>query len=202
MKKYLTVAAFLSAGAAFSNADVQGFDSLNFGTGTFATDYSFSFVVADDYSLATDGSVVAYYGGSAYQSTYGSNVFQLVEADGALSLKYGVGTMNGGLTSDSDIRVSTGVSYLRGGTFATRIEPGVVYTVTGANGANQSIDITLSWKEGSALVERFNGNMNGNTSVQWARVNSAYAIPEPSAFGMLVGLGALALVASRRSRPR
>ncbi len=200
MKKYITIAALLVAGSAFANADVQDFDYLNFGTGTFATDYSFSFIVAEDYNLATDGSIVAYYGGSNYQSTYGSNVFQLEEVDGTLSLKYGVGTMNGGLTSGSDIQTSTGVDYLRGGAFDKEIETGVVYTVTGANGADQSIDITLSWDGGSVLVENFNGNMNGNTSAQWARVNDAYAIPEPSAFGMLAGLGALALVASRRRR--
>ena len=45
-----------------------------------------------------------------------------------------------------------------------------------------------------------NGSLNGKDLFSNITLSSASAVPEPSAFGMLAGLGALALVASRRRR--
>ena len=45
-----------------------------------------------------------------------------------------------------------------------------------------------------------NGNPNGKDLFSNITLSSASAVPEPSAFGMIAGLGALALVASRRRR--
>ena len=45
------------------------------------------------------------------------------------------------------------------------------------------------------------GGTNGGVAVSIVNVQVSYsAIPEPSAFGLLAGLGAMALVASRRRR--
>ena len=195
MKK--TIIALLSL-SGLAVADVQDFTSLVFGTGTYATEYSFQFVIDADYDLATNGSIVAYYGGSNYQTTYGSNVFKLNETNDVLTLSAGVGTMNGGLAADSDITASTGVNYLRNVTFSTTLQTGTVYTVTGSNGGNNSIDITLSWAGGSETKEDFDGNMNGGTATTWARVNSAYAVPEPTT--ATLSLLALAGLAARRRR--
>ncbi len=200
MKK--TIIALLAL-SGLAVADVQDFTSLAFGDGVYATGYSFQFVIDADYDLATDGSIVAYYGGSHYQSTYGSNVFKLIETNDVLTLSAGVGTMNGGLAADSDIQASTGVNYLRSVTFSTTLQTGTVYTVTGSNGGDQSIDITLSWAGGSETKEDFNGNMNGYNSSIWARVNSANvvvapAVPEPTT--ATLSLLALAGLAARRRR--
>ena len=47
-------------------------------------------------NLSEDGIILAAFGGNAYGSHLGTNVFKLNETDGAIMLQVGVGTLTGG----------------------------------------------------------------------------------------------------------
>lgn len=58
-----------------------------------------------------------------------------------------------------------------------------------------------AWSETQIYLDDYYGS-DGYKLVSWGALALPYAIPEPSAFGLLAGLMSLALVASRRRRSR
>ena len=66
-------------------------------------------------------------------------------------------------------------------------------------GANASI-VKVTFNTGDATEFAFDSGSNAAFTLNGIVVDQGSTIPEPSAFGLLAGLGALALVASRRRR--
>ena len=68
-----------------------------------------------------------------------------------------------------------------------------------SNGDNASI-VEVTFNTGSDTSFTFDSGENATFTLNGIVVDQGSTIPEPSAFGLLAGLGALALVASRRRR--
>ena len=73
------------------------------------------------------------------------------------------------------------------------------YVVAGGLKAGSAGAAALTFDDSVATSYYFNSYMGGNEG-DMKCLSKLAAVPEPSAFGMLAGLGALALVASRRRR--
>ena len=73
----------------------------------------------------------------------------------------------------------------------------VTSTSAGENTGTATIDLGKDFQLDKIMIC---GDGANNSTGIWKVSNLSVAIPEPSAFGMLAGLGALALVASRRRR--
>ena len=74
-----------------------------------------------------------------------------------------------------------------------------VYANGSTEGLNASI-VKVTFNTGDATKFAFDSGDNASFTLNGIVVDQGSTIPEPSAFGLLAGLGALALVASRRRR--
>ena len=74
-----------------------------------------------------------------------------------------------------------------------------VYANGSTEGLNASI-VEVTFNTGDATSFEFDSGDNASFTLNGIVVDQGSTIPEPSAFGLLAGLGALALVASRRRR--
>ena len=74
-----------------------------------------------------------------------------------------------------------------------------VYANGSTEGLNASI-VEVTFNTGEATSFEFDSGDNASFTLNGIVVDQGSTIPEPSAFGLLAGLGALALVASRRRR--
>ena len=82
---------------------------------------------------------------------------------------------------------------------ATKTSGSTVQFDGDANGKNASI-VEVTFNTGDATSVSFNMGDAAKFTLNGMVVDQGSTIPEPSAFGLLAGLGALALVASRRRR--
>ena len=210
MKKTL-IALMALAGVAFGETITLSSIEANFvappvKAGNFwAGDYTLTFTLTDDYTLAGSGSVVGFYRGSAINDTNGYNAIVLGGSDEALTLTVGRGRANNTVGDATGIKAGTTFTFTDSVTFTTQIEKGVEYTlaVTGASGA---MTPTLTWAGGSEELASYNGNMNGNADLTYV-VNAGTitkvipetpSIPEPAT--ATLSLLALCGLASRRRR--
>ncbi len=213
MKKYIALAALLAAGTACMHAEqeyepVTENTTFEKGGDLYAGEFVFTFELEEDAAVTGDYDIIAAY----YQvngNDYNVNAFVL-KSDGTLELARGGALSSTTLTNDvttgisdkSVFKTSEGVAYVL-------TTPGT-YTIDYLGDGNGSAAANLLF--GGEIVASFtggnhnmNGAQNGGDTLNLA-LNSSYSatymkpIPEPSAFGMLAGLGALALVASRRRR--
>ena len=220
MKNYITVAALLAAGAAFANAEVT--------TVTFAPQNSpdtaaqnWNVGGTNGYYVGTTLDTNDWFSAFAWGEMAGADQIMNQNQNFTLTAEQTltvssvtfsfVGAFNGGsfdnaassvstgstikLFSDSDELASTtadieGTGLNEGVTSGTLPEANIVtldfapITVNAGDTISFTLEVTQN---------------NVNTGLKSIAFTTA-AVPEPSAFGLLAGLGALALVASRRRR--
>ena len=229
MKNYITVAAFLAAGAAFANADVNAVVLTPTGPGE--TGENASGIAAED---------VWGYDLYAWHGTWENEalVNQVSFSEGSLSLQIGAASDGAGnfaavkfamdaagtatltfdyaydskwgnaqsLVFDYDCAV---YGFADDGTptllaAETFIDGVTVSAITEGETGSLSLSFAADASYaayGVVLNSKEVGGNNGGVAVQISNVQVSYStIPEPSAFGLLAGLGAMALVASRRRR--
>ena len=230
MKNYITVAAFLAAGAAFANADVNAVVLTPTGPGE--TGENASGIAAED---------VLGYDLNAWHGTWENEylVNQVSFSEDSLSLQLGAASEGEGnfaavkfamdaagtatLTFDYEYAstwgsaqnlvvnyVCTVYGFTEDGTSVQLASETFIDGVTVSDiVVDQTVNnVSLSFASDASYAAYgviFNANeaegSNGGVAVSIDNVQVSYsAIPEPSAFGLLAGLGALALVASRRRR--
>ncbi|MBR5331312.1 MAG: PEP-CTERM sorting domain-containing protein [Akkermansia sp.] len=201
MKKTL-IALMALAGVAMADNDFTVTKTNNWWAASVS---GLSFEIEKTDVLSTNGYILAAFGGNAYGGTAGANILQLVETNGAITLKVGVGDID---NEDSDDSILAGTTLnnwheesTRTKTFDTTISRDVEYTITGT-GTNQSLTLTLSWEGGSTSVT-YNGNVNGSGD-PIAKLNANYrvvstaAVPEPAT--ATLSLLALCGLCARRRR--
>ena len=224
MKKCITIAALLAAGTAFVNAadltstftdkqtesialNVAGIDGV---TGTVALDGGVTFqtsgAAGEDSSFFSPNTNVGTGGTWTATFTYDFGAASLAVKSIALDL--GIFNGTGGWQSGSVTRYFDFAATLSSGSSSEQYSAENIEIV--GNGSNTQYALNLSGSEldlsGSNVtltltVSRTEGNTDGCfIGLNSVTLKDASAVPEPSAFGLLAGLGALALVASRRRR--
>lgn len=222
MKKYITVAALLAAGTAFANAGVETItfesaaDESNGGkycgfvftlSGTDTTRFTDDYAIGLPQTLSLDEIIVNERSGYDWNA---NATLYITDSDNGF-----VGI------ADTAERTTDTWTFSFSNLTLTTTETYYVYiwhTDDTAISSSTAVGTVISggkfYSEGG--VSAFGGSLDTSTASQWGLLNAqktlastSYApaglkivtsIPEPSAFGMLAGLGALALVASRRRR--
>ena len=171
-------------------------------TNFYADDFTFEFTLAEDYTIAESGSVLAAYWGTALTADisgngkYSANAISLSAGatEGTFTLtigRCGLGNYTLGSTNDwksASITSSTTVTYETGGngttpaytTFADAIQVGVTYTLAVAAGDHSNIP-TLSWVDEMGVNQSitggtYTGNMAGYPRDGGATDDLAYSI--------------------------
>ena len=227
MKKHITVAALLAAGCMFANADVISLDPTGSGTtGLDAEGISPSDVWGYDLNAwhgtwenaslvnqvsFSEGSLSLQIGAVSEDAGNFAAVKFAVDATGEATLTFDYEyASTWGVAKDLVVNyVCTVYGFTEDGTSVqleseTFINGVTVSAVTEGETGNLSLSFATDASY-AAYGVIFNakevGGTNGGVAVSIDNVQVSYsAIPEPSAFGLLAGLGALALVASRRRR--
>lgn len=226
MKRYITIAALLAAGTAFANADSLTLTApsnaqLESGNGYIAWEgteltlesWSLSFTLID-VALADDQAVFS----TTKQGGGGATGYVLkTQADGGIALSETGLVIENVLTAGQKSNAIT-ISFVadvlddgsfQGGTFsltygATTVSEkvsGLADRPDAINGATSLINGEQTGFGTETWSSRFwtNGGSEKIYDISVQKLSNN-VIPEPSAFGMLAGLGALALVVARRRR--
>ncbi len=227
MKKYISLVALLAAGSAFANADVV-LDSaaLNIlteitentetwsgdwdvshtlvdktgqdtspGTGTLSFSFTLSNLGEGTHNILSVASDAPWIGnktndkvGYGFFYENGTLVFARIDSNqtGNITIDDSKTTILSNLQANTNYDISIDLN-IRGST-----------TIT-ANGNEKNV--TGFGLNGDKFHSIFAGSANGlNGTITKVTVSPLTIIPEPSAFGLLAGLGALALVGTRRRR--
>lgn len=245
MKKYITIAALLSAGAVFANAEtpttVNGSITLD-GTLTedARLDFTYSTIAAQKVTTTVDYVTIASTDGYGLNTENASVTFDIQYNLNATSdIKFANGTgfkmyvetdlnaneladFNAGEFVDRMVVTTDYFANIASGSIFQNIKIGNISGLTDA-GLIYGLYSNSSWTYYSASDITFSGNyatvatgaealeLEKGSLYTVAKITAASgasvkgigfvaSIPEPSAFGMLAGLGALALVAARRRR--
>ena len=228
MKKHITVAALLAAGSMFANADVISLDPAGSGTtgqnaegiaaedvwgyglkawhGTWENQH-----LANQVSFSEDSLSLQIGAASDGAGNFAAVKFAMDAAGTAtLTFDYEYASTWGSAQNLVVNYVCTVYGFTEEGTSVQLASETFIDGVTvrdivvdqTVNNVSLSFASDVSYAAyGVIFNAREAGGSNGGVAVSIDNVQVSYsAIPEPSAFGLLAGLGALALVASRRRR--
>ncbi len=224
MTKYITVAALLAAGSAFADADVYT-TTLTGNEPNNGYYYGFTVALTDTFMNTTEGALsadlelnldsvqlTARTTGSLSSAKLAVYAYS---ADGTTGTFVGLSdnavdvqtSLSAPITFDfSDITITAGTQYQFLFVSASATADSVdTFDEYKANALRVGISIlkessTLPKGDGIYTSNNLNSWQEGNFMPALTITTSTSAVPEPSAFGLLAGLGALALVASRRRR--
>ncbi len=225
MKKSITVAALLAAGTGFANAEQITFDTTSWSGETNAVNIinptslsSGSIEGLEKWEISFDWSYTAGTSSNQWGTTViatGTDPFSSGGYPGGFQIRWNNGTASG-KTDGTMFVVANGAgnhNSLTLGTFAdfATADRDFNFTISYdidskalsfiVKSGDKTIDNkTLTSTSEVSFSALSTGSSDYATVGSYSNLSGSYAIPEPSAFGMLAGLGALALVASRRRR--
>lgn len=208
MKKYMTIVALLAAGSAFANA-AGGTADFDFKASDLGGATDLVSVTLSDELTKFDATVTAlsgYLTGGAWSGQTGPEYDFIEGASKSASLTLTFGNLVAG--ESYDVSLTTGVPFEGSGAWNS-LTTDNAYTSSSLALGSQNIAVqTITTYAVTGVVADNNGeitfkinNTNGShsASFNYATITGA-VIPEPSAFGLFAGLGALALVGTRRRR--
>lgn len=218
MKKYITIAALLAAGTAFAEA-VEGTSLFDFKASDLEEATTLTYVTLEDSTTQFKATIAALSGNLAagswenYSSantatipSYGTPEYDFIKGankDASLTLTF----ENLVAGTSYDISLTTGVPFEGQGSWNTLTTENAYTETSLALGAENIHAKGITTYNVKGIVADANGTISfkiNNKGYHSASFNSATisgaVIPEPSAFGLLAGLGALALVGARRRR--
>ena len=224
MKKYITIAALFAAGTAFANAGTPQILTWTGSNGTFTVDEAKqesnwngvtptldSGQVYGIYTFSTGGSITIGSSGDLWGGMYTSDGGSWTGTDGTFSTNSRMYTQGKTIVFSGNVDLGAGASYV----LKTRVLFDGVGRINGDGTQVASIsalfndlitadfegldkyDVSLST---AALTAEDMGKYFLSTDGTNIVLNYVSAVPEPSAFGLLAGLGALVAVSSRRRR--
>lgn len=217
MKKYITIAALLAAGSAFANADVAwdavkeqylietgswsdgkvtlGGEGFDLSLENWEIELSFNALAGTG---ANQWGTAAFATGGDSLADWYLNGFQLyVKVDGNINVKgNGINETNEDVKIgeiDTDEVVPLTFKVVRSGDNTT-------YSLL--SGATSLYSETFEIKDWSGKITTLSSSITSDQlEAGWTLATGKLSVvPEPSAFGLLAGLGALALVGTRRRR--
>lgn len=227
MKKYITIAALFSAGAVFANAETlvdvatitnnEAIWAIETETGSLTTlsDYWAVQFKFDEFEAAYSGYDAIKLNGGVYVDVQTNSTkkegYTGFQFDGVAHWLTNGDSTTGTSLLYSDLTAHTFTVVNNAGAYSFWVD-GVQMTIRNGDGKTDG-GATVSPGSAGAKSIASGFDVVGNTD--WVKIASfdagtdvssvvatlnATPVPEPSAFGMLAGLGALALVAARRRR--